>query len=109
MRHEKPESRRFEAIYDTAQDLRELGLFIDKRVMRECNALRVGPIPDYSGEQIRDLRKRYGLSRLEMAALFNTESSTIGTWEAGKRRPYGPSLKLLSIFDRQGIDVLLSN
>lgn len=104
MRHEKPESRKWEAVYDAAQIQHEPG-FIDKRVMRECNALRPGAPPDYSGEQIRDLRKRYALSRREMAVLFNSSAPTIWAWEAGEQRPLGTSLKLLSLLDRKGPEV----
>jgi putative transcriptional regulator len=39
-----------------------------------------------------------------MASILNTSLSTIQKWEIGDKRPAGPSLKLLSILDRKGLE-----
>ena len=46
----KPQNRILEAVHKTAGDLHCLG-FIDKRRMREYDALCLAPIPDYSSEK----------------------------------------------------------
>jgi len=102
----KHKSRLLEAIHETARDLNELG-FIDKRAMNRYNALYMEPVPSYSPEQIRTLRDRYRISQAVMASIFNTSLSTIQKWEIGEKHPGGPSLKLLSILDRKGIEVLI--
>jgi len=99
-------SRLFEAVHETAQDLHKLG-FIDKRAMRAYDALCIQPVPDYTPEQIRTLRDRYRISQAALASILNTSLSTVQKWEIGEKHPGGPSLKLLSILDRKGIEALL--
>jgi len=42
-----------------------------------------------------------------MASMLNTSLSTIQKWEIGDKRPGGPSLKLLNILDRKGLEALI--
>ncbi|MDA8431197.1 MAG: transcriptional regulator [Geobacteraceae bacterium] len=102
----KHKSRLLEAVHETAQDLHELG-FIDKRALNRYDALCIEPVPSYSAEQIRTLRDRYRISQAVMASIFNTSLSTIQKWEIGEKHPGGPSLKLLNILDRKGIEALI--
>jgi len=106
MKREKHKSRLLEAVHETAHNLHKLG-FIDIRAMREYNLLCIEPVPEYSSEQIRALRERYRLSQAVMASVLNTSLSTIQKWELGDKHPAGPSLKLLSILDRKGLDALM--
>jgi len=106
MKHEKHKSRLLEAVHETARDLHKLG-FIDKRAMREYDALCIEPVAAYSAEQIRSLRERYRLSQAVMAAVLNTSLSTIQKWELGDKHPSGPSLKLLSLLDRKGLEAII--
>ena len=61
----------------------------------------------YSPEQIRTLRDRYRISQAVLASILNISHSTIQKWEIGEMYPGGPSLKLLSILDRKGIEALI--
>ena len=105
MKSERHKSRLLGAVHETARDLHKLG-FIDKRTMREYDFLCIEPVSPYSAEQIRSLRKRYQLSQAVMAAVLNTSLSTVQKWEAGDKHPAGPSLKLLNILDRKGLEAL---
>jgi len=105
MKKEKYKSRLLKAVHETAKDMNKLG-FIDKRKMHEYDFLCVEPVVDYSAKQIRSLRERYCLSQAVMAAVLNTSISTIQKWEIGNKHPAGPSLKLLNILDRKGLDAL---
>lgn len=102
----KHKSRLLEAVHDTARDLNELG-FIDKRALNRYDALCIEPVPTYSPEQIRTLRDRYRISQAVLASILNTSLSTIQKWEIGEKHPGGPSLKLLNILDRKGLDALV--
>lgn len=102
----KAKSRILEAVHDTASDLHRLG-FIDKRKMREFDALCLKPIADYDSGKIRALRERYEISQAVLAAILNTSLSTVRQWEIGAKHPSGPSLKLLSILDRKGLEALV--
>ena len=106
MKRKQHKSRLLEAVHETAQDLHKLG-FIDKRAMREYDVLCIKPVSTYSAEQIRSLRERHRLSQAVMASVLNTSLSTIQKWEIGDKHPGGPSLKLLSILDRKGLEGLI--
>jgi putative transcriptional regulator len=106
MKHEKHKSRLLGAVHETARDLHKLG-FIDKCTMREYDVLCIEPVSAYSAEQIRSLRERHRLSQAVMASVLNTSLSTIQKWEIGDKHPAGPSLKLLSILDRKGLEALI--
>jgi putative transcriptional regulator len=102
----KHKSRLLEAVHETARDLNELG-FIDKRALNRYDALCIEPVPAYTPEQIRTLRDRYRISQAVLASILNTSLSTIQKWEIGEKHPGGPSLKLLNILDRKGIEALI--
>ena len=102
----KAKSRIFEAVHETASDLHRLG-FIDKRKMRKFDALCLDPVPEYDSVKIRALRDHLQLSQAVLAAVMNTSLSTVRKWEIGEKHPSGPSLKLLSLLDRKGLEALL--
>lgn len=102
----KARSPIMEAVHDAATDLHRLG-FIDQRKMRKYDALCLEPVTEFDAEKIRLLRDRYQLSQSVLASLMNTSLSAVRQWEAGNKRPGGPSQKLLSILDRKGIEALV--
>ena len=102
----KPRSRILEAVHGTASDLQRMG-FIDKRKQRKFDALCLEPIPTYDAAQIRALRERVNLSQTVLASLLNTSASTVRKWEIGEKHPSGPSLKLLNLLDRKGLEAVL--
>jgi len=42
-----------------------------------------------------------------LAAVLNTSVSTVQKWEVGDKKPSGPSLKLLSLIERKGLNAVL--
>jgi putative transcriptional regulator len=107
MKHAKADkSRILEAVHQAARDLNDLG-FIDKRALRRYDALCLEPISAYTPEEIRALRERYRISQAVLASILNTSLSTVQKWEIGEKHPGGPSLKLLNILDRKGLDTLI--
>jgi putative transcriptional regulator len=102
----RAKSRILESVHETACDLHDAG-FIDKRRMGEYDVLCLRPVPEYSSVKIRALRQRYKLSQAVLASVLNTSLSTVRQWEIGEKHPSGPSLKLLNLLDRKGLDALL--
>jgi putative transcriptional regulator len=102
----KAKSRVLEAVYETAADLHRLG-FIDKRKMGQYDALCMEPIAPYDSEKIRALRAHLNLSQSVLAAVLNTSTSTVRKWEQGDKHPSGPSLKLLDLLERKGLEAVL--
>lgn len=99
-------SRILATVHETASDLHKAG-FIDLRRMREYSALCLAPVPAYSSKKIRALRARHKLSQAVLASVLNTSLSTVRQWEIGDKHPSGPSLKLLSLLDRKGLEGLI--
>lgn len=102
----KNASRILDAVHETAKNLHEAG-FVSKRRMKEYDALCLVPVPDYSSESIRALRERYRISQAVLASILNTSVSTVRQWEIGEKHPSGPSLKLLNLLDRKGLEALI--
>lgn len=101
-----PKSQILESVHETASDLKDLG-FIDKHKMQKYDALCLEPVPPYDSDKIKDLRERYRISQAVLASMLNTSLSTVRKWEVGDKHPSGPSLKLLNLLDRKGLEVLI--
>jgi len=106
MTKKRNESRILDAVHETASGLHRAG-FIDKRRMRQYDALCLPPVSGFSASKIRTLRTRNKLSQAVLAAVLNTSVSTVQQWEGGKKHPSGPSLKLLTLLEQKGLDVLI--
>lgn len=102
----KETSRILDAVHETARDLHKAG-FVSKRRMKDYDALCLVPVPDYSSETIRALRERYKISQAVLASILNTSLSTVRQWEIGEKHPSGPSLKLLNLLDRKGLEAVI--
>lgn len=94
-----------DVLHDTAQGLHVTGV-MDGMTMREFDALCLAPVQPYSAEQIKGLRLRLKSSQAVFVAYLNTRLSTVQKWEQGKKHPNGPSLKLLNLVARKGLEVL---
>jgi putative transcriptional regulator len=90
---------------EMARGLYELGA-VDRKTMREIDALKVESPPVYSAYEIKRLRLRERASQAVFAAYLNTSVSTVQKWEIGDKKPSGPALKLLALVERKGLKVL---
>ncbi len=68
-----------------------------------CN-LQAKPI---SPIKIKQLREKEQVSQAVFAAILNISVSTIQKWELGDKKPSGPSLKLLNILERKGLQAVI--
>jgi len=106
MKTAKRNSRILKEVHEMASDLNAIGL-IDKRRMREFDALCNLDIEDMPPQKIKKLREEAHVSQAVFAAVLNTSLSTIQKWEIGDKKPSGPSLKLLSLIERNGLEAVL--
>lgn len=95
-----------ETVHETAKGLKKAGV-LDTTTMREFDALCLPPVKAYSPAQIKRIRETNKASQAVFAAYLNTSLSTVQKWERGQKKPNGISLKLLSLVDQKGIEVLL--
>jgi putative transcriptional regulator len=99
-------SRILDEIREGAQGLYEIGLISRQRLdlyqaLCELDSAAMSPA------HIRALRRKTHLSQAVFAAVLNTSVSTVQKWEIGDKKPSGPSLKLLNLIQRKGIEAVL--
>jgi putative transcriptional regulator len=99
-------SRILREIHETAKGLHSTGL-ISKRRMGEFDLLCNLEVKAIAPHQIKQLRERERVSQAVFAAILNTSVSTIQKWELGDKRPSGPSLKLLNLLERKGLQAVI--
>lgn len=98
-------SRLLKTLHDSAKDLADIGL-LDAQTMREFDIACLPPVKDYTADEIKSLRLSCRASQAVFAAYLNTSPSTVQKWERGDKHPNGPSLKLLNLVERKGLEVL---
>lgn len=106
MTTKKRKSRIIAEMHETARGLHGAGL-ISKRRMGEFDALCNLDVQVMAPKQIKLLRESAHLSQAVFAAVLNTSLSTVQKWEIGDKKPSGPSLKLLSLIRRKGLEAVL--
>ena len=94
-----------EVVHNSAKDLHDAGV-MDEMTLREFDVLCLPPVKQYSSAQIKRIRLRSKASQGVFAAYLNTSISTVQKWERGAKKPNGPSLKLLSLVDLKGLEIL---
>ncbi|MEX2327360.1 MAG: DNA-binding transcriptional regulator [Pseudomonadales bacterium] len=94
-----------DVVHESAKDLHNAGV-MDDVTLREFDALCLPPVKQYTPVQIKRIRRRTRASQGVFAAYLNTSKSTVQKWEQGAKTPNGPSLKLLNLVDRKGLEAL---
>ncbi len=95
----------FAAIHASAKALHKVGA-IDKATMRSFDETCLTATLKFSPHEIQKLRQRNHVSQPVFARYLNTSEATIEKWETGAKRPSGMALKLLTIVQKHGLDVL---
>ncbi|MCZ8098093.1 MAG: DNA-binding transcriptional regulator [Burkholderiales bacterium] len=93
-------------VHLAAKDLHAIGA-IDKATMREFDLECLTSVEPLVPEEIRDIRDNANMSQSVFAKVLNVTTSLVSQWERGEKKPSGPSLKLLSLARRKGIDAIL--
>ena len=102
----KRKSRILSEMHETARGLHGAGP-ISKRRMGEFEALCHLDVHEMPPQKIKVLREQAHVSQAVFAAVLNTSLSTVQKWEVGDKKPGGPSLKLLNLVERNGLQALL--
>jgi putative transcriptional regulator len=93
------------ALHETVQGLHRLGL-VDTKTMREFDASCLTTVEKLSPRQIAALRKRAGVSQAVFASYLNVTTGLVSKWERGEKQPQGPSLKLLALVQKKGLEAI---
>lgn len=101
----KFKSEAFEAVHSAAAGMYRVGS-IDKATMRHFDETCLAKPPVIAPEEIKRLRERNKVSQPVFARYLNTSESTVEKWETGAKKPSGAALKLLSIVEKHGLQIL---
>ena len=99
-------SRILDEMHETARGLHGAGL-ISKRRMAEFDILCHLDAQKMSPKQIKLVRQKANVSQAVLGAVLNISPSTIQKWESGAKKPSGPSLKMLNLIERKGIEAVI--
>ena len=64
------------------------------------NTISIEPVKEYSGEEVKRIRKSVGMSQTIFASYFGVSNKTIEAWEAGTNHPSGPASRILSMIEK---------
>jgi putative transcriptional regulator len=93
------------SVHETAEGLHDAGV-MDKRTMREFDELCLTPAQPLKPKEIRTLRLREGASQAVFARYLNVTTGLVSQWERGEKHPQGPSLKLLALVAKNGLQAV---
>ena len=94
-----------EAIHSSAAMLHKVGA-LDRATMRDFDARHLVVPNEIAPSQIKQLREANNVSQPVFARYLNTSESTVEKWETGAKRPSGMALKLLTVIQKHGLQVL---
>ena len=106
MRMTSSQNPQWRSFYETALGLYDAGV-IDKKTMRRFDELCLTPVHDFTSDEIRELREGQHVSQAVFARHLNVTKSLVSQWERGEKRPAGPSLKLLSLVEKNGLAAIM--
>jgi putative transcriptional regulator len=93
------------ALHETATGLHKIRL-MPAKTMREFDALCLTPVKELSAKEIAKVRKQAGVSQAVFASYLNVTVGLVSKWERGEKHPQGPSLKLLTLVQKKGLDAI---
>ncbi|MER8440493.1 DNA-binding transcriptional regulator [Mesorhizobium sp. M1312] len=79
---------------------------INKATLRSFDDSCLTLPQEFAPDEIKALREKSHVSEPVFARYLNTSESTVQKWETGGKRPSGMALKLLSVVQKRGLEVL---
>jgi len=101
----KFKSDAFEAIHSAVEGMVRAGT-VGKQTLLTFDEACLSPAEKFDAKKIKALRERNRVSQPVFARHLNTSESTVQKWESGAKRPSGMALKLLTVVEKHGLDVL---
>ncbi|MEW6454037.1 MAG: DNA-binding transcriptional regulator [Pseudomonadota bacterium] len=94
------------SLHLAAKDLHKVGA-IDKATMRGFDVACLTPVDKLKPLAIKRIREHARMSQAIFALTLNVTTSLVSQWERGEKKPSGPSLKLLTLASKKGIESIL--
>jgi putative transcriptional regulator len=93
------------AIHETMEGLHDIGA-IDKQTMREFDEACLTPVHVLAPDEIKEIRLREHISQPVFARYLNVSKNLVSDWERGVKKPGGPALRLLTVIQKKGLQVI---
>jgi putative transcriptional regulator len=90
-------------IHEGVEDLYKAGV-LDKHTMRRFDDSCLTPVRELTPDEIRSIRLRESACQAVFARYLNVTPNLISQWERGKKHPLGPSLKMLMLVGKKGLE-----
>ena len=94
------------SVHSVAEDLYAIGA-IDKATMRRFDKTCLTDVEELAPRAIKRIRNKANMSQTVFALTLNVTPSLVSQWERGEKKPSGPSLKLLNLADKKGVEAIL--
>lgn len=69
----------------------------EKKLKR--HTVSIMPVKDYDAKEIKNIRKKTGLSQKLFAGYMGVSAKTVEAWEAGTNRPSGTASRILNMLE----------
>ena len=92
-------------VHRAAEGLSRAGA-LDKTTMREFDAMCLTTVQELSKHEIKQVRMANNVSQEVFANYLNMTPTLVSQWERGEKKPSGPSLKLLSLVKKKGLEAI---
>jgi len=93
------------AVHEAAKDLHDIGL-VSSKTMREFDRSCLTTIEPLNPDEIAEVRQQAGVSQAVFARYLNVTVGVVSKWERGEKQPKGPSLKLLTLVKKKGLEAI---
>lgn len=81
---------------------------VDQITLRQIKALSAELEPEnMTAERIKQIRQKERISQGVLASLLNMSSESVQKWEQGKTKPQGAALRLLTLIEQKGLEVVM--
>jgi putative transcriptional regulator len=93
------------SLHEAAEDLHAIKA-IGKATMRRFDFACLTTVKPLEPQEIKLIREKARMSQALFARALNVTPSLVSQWERGEKKPSGPSLKLLALANKKGIEAI---
>ena len=86
---------------DLKQGLEEAIDYEKGRGKAKLKTYMIMPVKEYSNVEIKEIRKKVGMTQNVFASYMGVSKKTVEAWESGRTHPTGPAFRLLDILEAE--------
>ena len=71
--------------------------FEQGKISARRNVVKVTPPLEFSAAEIKDIRRKAGMTQVAFANVLGVSPKTVEAWECGRNRPDGPARRMMGL------------